>query len=63
MCITYKEIESTLNPKYRKTIIDRRSKDGIPESDYLTGLDIMLYGCDLWLNDDFFVDYHGEAEK
>ena len=53
--MTYEEIKNTMNPKYRQLIIDRRTaQTDIPEFEPLTGEQILLFGCDLWLNADFF---------
>lgn len=53
--MTYEEIKNKMNPKYLQSIIDRRTEQtDIPEFEPLTGEQICIFGCDLWLNEDFF---------
>lgn len=53
--MTYEEIKNKMNPKYLQSIIDRRTaQTDIPAFEPLTGYQIVLFGCDLWLNEDFF---------
>lgn len=53
--MTYDEIKNKMNPKYHQCIIDRRTEQtDIPEFEPLTGEQILFFGFDLWLNEDFF---------
>lgn len=55
--ITYSEIESNMNPKYRNAIANRRFEcSGTPISQPLTGGEIFVYGCAFMLNKDFFLE-------
>ena len=55
--MTYSEIVAGMNPKYRQTILDRREAEaGIAASEPLTGEQVVMFGCDLWFNPDFFLE-------
>lgn len=54
--MTMQQIEQWTNPKYHQIIRDRRTANSdTPESAPLTGYDILINGCDLMCNPDFWV--------